>query len=144
MDKNKYNDLKNSYSNFINHQKSKMSRINGYALPNGWNDLTTTNSLSVNDTVASCYYKSELHIKYLQLGNFKLAIKNYGNKLFVADSVRFSFISSNKGSKLNIDSYFDEIEFTSLNELKEYVNYLKITYNELKVVEKKLNINKDF
>lgn len=134
--------LKNEYAKAKN--KLKIKRINGYALPNGWNNLTTAASVSPSIRYGNYYGYEAYKIKYLQLGNFKLAIKNYANKLFRTSKVSFSFLSSNKGSKLSVACYYDDIEFTSLNELKDYINYLKTTYNELKVVEKKLNINKDF
>ena len=107
--------------------------------------LNTAASVSPSIRYGDYYgYKEAYKIKYLQLGNFKLAIKNYANKLFRTSKVDFTFIASNKGSKLNVSCYYDDMEFTSLSELKDYINYLKTTYNELKVVEKKLNINKDF
>lgn len=135
--------LKKEYAKAKN--KLKIKRINGYAMPNGWNNLTTTATTASALSRYGNYYGYEKYkTKYLQLGNFKLAIKNYANKLFRTSKVSFSFLSSNKGSKLNVACYYDDIEFTSLNELKDYINYLKITYNELKLVEKKLNINKDF
>ena len=135
--------LKKQYRDYINNLKSK--RTNGCVMPNGWNDLATTATTAATRSRYGNYYGYETYkIKYLQLGNFKLAIKNYGNKLFRTTKVNFAFTTSNKGSKLNVSCYYDDVEFTSLNELKDYINYLKTTYNELKVVEKKLNINKDF
>lgn len=135
--------LKKEYAKAKN--KLKIKRTNGYLMPNGWNDLATTATTAAVRSRYGNYYGYETYkIKYLQLGNFKLAIKNYANKLFRTSKVDFSFIASNKGSKLNVSCYYDDMEFTSLNELKDYINYLKTTYNELKVVEKKLNINKDF
>ena len=135
--------LKNQYRDYVNNIKIK--RTNGYLMPNGCNDLTTTATTAATRFRYGNYYGYEAYkIKYLQLGNFKLAIKNYSNKLFRTTKVIFSFTTSNKGSKLNVACYYDDMEFTSLSELKDYINYLKTTYNELKVVEKKLNINKDF
>lgn len=135
--------LKKQYRDYINNLKSK--RTNGYVMPNGWNNLATTATTAAARSRYGNYYGYETYkIKYLQLGNFKLAIKNYSNKLFRTTKVNFAFTTSNKGSKLNVSCYYDDVEFTSLNELKDYINYLKTTYNELKVVEKKLNINKDF
>jgi hypothetical protein len=137
--------LEKQYADYINLLKSKKSK--GYAMPNGWNNLATTTTAATSRHYYEYYngYGIETpKVKYLQLGSFNLAIKNYSNKLFRTSKVNFSFTTSDKGSKLNVACYYDDVEFTSLNELKDYINYLKTTYNELKVVEKKLNINKDF
>ena len=135
--------LQKQYKDYVNNIKIK--RTNGYLMQNGWNTLDTSATTVAVPSHYGNYYGYEAYkIKYLQLGNFKLAIKNYSNKLFRTTKVIFSFTTSNKGSKLNVACYYDDMEFTSLNELKDYINYLKTTYNELKVVEKKLNINKDF
>lgn len=59
--------LQKQYKDYVNNLK-----INGYLIPNGWNDLTTT---ATTAAVPSHYGYEAYKIKYLQLGNFKLAIK---------------------------------------------------------------------
>ena len=78
------------------------------------------------------------------IGEYKMKVNNYNNKMITVDCISFRFDNSKSGVKLSVTGNYETITMNSLDELREYINRMKILYLKAKEFEKQLNIEGDF
>lgn len=78
------------------------------------------------------------------IGEYKMKVNNYNNKMITVDCISFKFDNTKTGVKLSVTGNYETITMNSLDELREYINRMKILYLKAKEFEKQLNIEGDF
>lgn len=78
------------------------------------------------------------------IGDYKMKVNNYNNKMITVDCISFKFDNTKTGVKLTVTGNYETITMNSLDELREYINRMKILYLKAKEFEKQLNIEGDF
>lgn len=80
----------------------------------------------------------------IQIGDYQMRITNYQNKTIFVDSVSFNFKTTATGIILHVEGNYTTQQMNSLQELKEYIKRVKLTYLKAKEFEKQLNMIGDF
>lgn len=78
------------------------------------------------------------------IGDYKMKVNNYNNKMISVDCISFKFDNTKLGVKLTVTGNYETITMNSLDELREYINRMKLLYLKAKEFEKQLNIEGDF
>lgn len=78
------------------------------------------------------------------IGDYKMKVNNYNNKMISVEGISFQFDTTKSGVKLRVTGNYETAVMNSLDELREYINRMKLLYLKAKEFEKQLNIEGDF
>lgn len=78
------------------------------------------------------------------IGDYKMKVNNYNNKMITVEGISFQFDTTKSGVKLRVTGNYETSVMNSLDELREYINRMKLLYLKAKEFEKQLNIEGDF
>ena len=120
--------------------------ISGNAMPSGPNPngRIYPSTISVSPTTYTNWKLRTVNTWLVPIGDYKMKVNNYNNKMISVDCISFKFDNTKEGVKLTVTGNYETITFNSLDELREYINRMKLLYLKAKEFEKQLNIEGDF
>lgn len=120
--------------------------ISGNALPPGPNPngRIYPSTIAVSPTTYTNWNLRTVNTWLVPIGDYKMKVNNYNNKMISVDCISFKFDNTKEGVKLTVTGNYETITFNSLDELREYINRMKLLYLKAKEFEKQLNIEGDF
>jgi hypothetical protein len=101
-------------------------------------------TIAVTPTSYTNWNLSVANTWLVPIGEYKMKVNNYNNKMITVDCISFRFDNSKAGVKLSVTGNYETLTMNSLDELREYINRMKILYLKAKEFEKQLNIEGDF
>ena len=110
----------------------------------GTNGRIYPSTITVSPTSYTNWNVSALNTWLVPIGDYKMKVNNYNNKMITVNCISFKFDNTQSGVKLTVTGNLDTIVMNSLDELREYINRMKLLYLKAKEFEKQLNIEGDF
>ena len=115
------------------------------SIPPGPNGRIYPSTITLSPTTYTNWNNLSVSNTWLvPIGDYKMKVHNFNNKMISIDCISFKFDNTKSGVKLTVTGNLDSIIVNSLDELREYINRMKILYLKAKEFEKQLNIEGDF